>query len=476
MTFKRIIALFFCLCMLMGTAAVFSSCDEEPQSETQAPTEEEKTTEEKTTEESGTEENEISVLRFIEDVEAGELLRASMFQEMRVLSSEVPEGTLEATLSDLAELSSSYTSTPVFAGDYLVGSKISKEKPAENTDWIFTDQNTSDYVIAKRGLGDLHASLQKLIDDNPGKTIYFPDGNYRVSKPLVISGDPQKRVSLRLSQYAVITVVDSNAWEERAPIIHFAKGTSEQSGVSEARSVISGGTIDSKNVATAIKVDASDNILINHIALKNFYIGVHLTGDNIDVDSITGTGNMAVDSTGIVVEGRHNTITNVRMVKITYGIKLTGGENILRNLHLLYIQTKAPFKESVGFWDMSSGNFYDYCYSDQFATGFRLADGTVSVLNGCFAFWYKSESIQWGIHAQGKFESIVYATSVSMGDETADNAYIVVDTEGGNGKLVHPYGGTKENPNPDDDNPEYFKQYAVSNEENKQDAEEGQTS
>ena len=155
------------------------------------------------------------------------------------------------------------------------------------------------------------------------------------------------------------------------------------------------------------------------------------------------------DTIGVLVEGSYNTIQNMRICDIHIGIKLTDSKNILRNLHPLYTpQTQS--NESCSFWDETTeGNFYDYCYSDQFATAFRLADGNASVLNGCFAFWYSDNTTRhWGIHAQGKFNALVRATRVDMCDDgknaiNPDNAYLVVDdtTKSGIGKVIDPVSG-----------------------------------
>lgn len=61
----------------------------------------------------------------------------------------------------------------------------------------------TDYVKANTG-EDLADALQNIIDSNPRKTIYFPDGEYMISKPLCTSSDAKYAVSLNLSNFAVI--------------------------------------------------------------------------------------------------------------------------------------------------------------------------------------------------------------------------------------------------------------------------------
>ncbi len=421
---KKIIATILCICTVISSMMILSSCNKENEEET------------------------ITVLRFIENMEMGKRVTSAKVQEITVSKSEAPEGTLELTADALTD-EVLYTALPVFAGDYVVEGKTTKEKPVVEDDKKpivgITDQNTDDYVIANSGSGDLYENLQKLIDDNPNKTIYFPDGVYNVSKPLVISTSPEKRVSLRLSQYAVIAVYNTTAWTKNAPVIHFGAGETveekDNDGVG-AKAFITGGTIDAKKVATAIKVEGAGNIIIHHMALKNVTTGIHVLTNNVHIDSITGTGNSTYESIGMLIEGSHNKMTNFRMCQIHYGIKLTKGQNIMRNLHPL-ISTMSESSTSIGFWDLSEGNFYDYCYSDQFATAFKLADGNSSVLNGCYAYWWSERgNIHYGIHVEGKFDGVIYGTRIDMcHPDEVDNAYIKVNIDGGDGKIVHPIVG-----------------------------------
>ena len=65
------------------------------------------------------------------------------------------------------------------------------------------------------------------MEENPGSTIYFPDGNYNVKDPIVISTDPAKSVSLRFSNNATLT---SLYWEHEPTdaIIQIVDDTAEQ--------------------------------------------------------------------------------------------------------------------------------------------------------------------------------------------------------------------------------------------------------
>ncbi len=51
----------------------------------------------------------------------------------------------------------------------------------------------TDYVEANTGR-DVSDAIQKVIDDNPMRTIFFPDGEYIIGKPICTSGNPKSAV------------------------------------------------------------------------------------------------------------------------------------------------------------------------------------------------------------------------------------------------------------------------------------------
>ena len=71
----------------------------------------------------------------------------------------------------------------------------------------------TDTVVAD-GKTDVADQIQKLIDDNPNRTIYFPDGVYVLGHPILTPADPKKSVDLQLSNYAVLKAADGWSSEE----------------------------------------------------------------------------------------------------------------------------------------------------------------------------------------------------------------------------------------------------------------------
>ena len=72
-------------------------------------------------------------------------------------------------------------------------------------------------TIPADGKTDVADMLQKLIDDNPKRTIYFPDGVYLLSHPIATPAKPSLSVDLRLSNYAVLKAAPD--WKDPEAIV-----------------------------------------------------------------------------------------------------------------------------------------------------------------------------------------------------------------------------------------------------------------
>ena len=215
---------------------------------------------------------------------------------------------------------------------------------------------------------------------------------------------------------------------------------------------IIGGCIYGSGYASAISVEGGKDTYIYNVSIKSAVLGIHIKkGPNelgatwTNVDNVNITGNDRRDCIGILVEGTYNTFSNMRIASINFGVKCTetGSKNIFRNLHPLGVSMNAS-TTTAGFWDMSDGNVFDICYSDQFAVAFRMSEETKSIYNACFGYWYKGRTgNQYGFYADGDFNSIVRDTRVTLKAEyrsTVDLGYIVVKGDGGEGVVLFPRG------------------------------------
>ena len=205
-----------------------------------------------------------------------------------------------------------------------------------------------------------------------------------------------------------------------------------------------GGIIDGSGIAKGVDIEAGRETYVSDVSMKNVTIGLHIkygtNSGSSDADimnvNIVGTGKK--DCIGVLVEGHDNTFTNMRIGKVNVGVKVTGSANMFRNIHPLYFDSGFGdiYLDSVGFWDVNGNNWYDYCYSDQFATAFRLGKNAVSIFDNCQSFWYTpAGDYQVLFDAEGQFSSVVTNIRVDFKHTAKFKSVLVTDKDGGKGVI-----------------------------------------
>lgn len=445
-TSHRLIAALLIACALLSTL-LLGSCNKE---EAQA---------------SG--EDYVTVVRAVDDISFGNRITNDKLETVTVRADSLPKD----VIIDIDAVRGKFAAINVFAGDYFFASKLSDKQPTvaddDSKDPIKIDPLEQGYVVItsyKKYVekGDYSPAIKKAMEENPRSTIYFPDGTYNFSEPIVISADPAKSVSLKLSNMAILKPLnwtDSSLALIRVGVSE--DGESDTSGVAINNAYIAGnesvsitgGCIYCVGMSRGISVEGGVGTYIYNVAIKASPVGLHIKkGPNalgatyVNVDNVNITGNDSKESIGVLVEGSYNTLSNMRIASINYGVKCTetGSRNIFRNIHpLCSIQTKT----TAGFWDLSDGNTYDVCYSDQFATGFLMETNTKSVYNGCFCYWWTdANDYHVGFASNGQFNSIINSSKVShshAGLET--DAYMLVAEDGGQGVVLYPLVGNRSN-------------------------------
>lgn len=307
----------------------------------------------------------------------------------------------------------------------------------------------TDYIKANTG-EDVSDALQELILNNPHRTIYFPDGEYILAKPICTPAHPERSVSLMLSNYAILRAADG--WDNDEAMVRMG-------GIDPFNSIyipgsnyfFEGGIIDCRGIAKGISIDGGRETRISKVSIKNTVLGLHIKhganngSSDADIDNVNITGNRKVGSVGVFIEGLDNTLTNMRIAAIQTGVLLHSGGNFLRNIHPLggvkqdepeYYANSCAFRETT-----RGGNFYDSCYSDNFAVGFESAPNAKCVYNDCFCYWYSPlGDSQVGFRAKGKFNSMIKNAKVAFNgkSEPQFNAFLQVEEQGGQGVVMFP--------------------------------------
>ena len=255
----------------------------------------------------------------------------------------------------------------------------------------------TDYINIREQT-DVSDAIQKLIDNNPNRTIYFPDGTYILEKPVLTPADPHKSVDLQLSNFAVIKA--SENWSHSEALIRLGASFPANNIYTPGSNYgINGGIIDCSGKAKAISIDGGRETYIRNLNIKNSIVGIHIKhgansgSSDADIHSVNITGTGTTESIGVLIDGYDNTLTNMRIANVFTGIKINSGGNMLRNIHPLFTfktpEARDEYEKSIGFYNVNdTNNWFDYCYSDQFSVAFKSEGGN---FHNCFAWWYSNK-------------------------------------------------------------------------------------
>ena len=290
--------------------------------------------------------------------------------------------------------------------------------------------NVADYITDPQS--DAAPAIQRAIDENPNRVIYFPDGKYTISTPILTPAAPEKSVCLELSNSAVIRPAEG--WDHDEALIRLGgKDPSKTIIVPGSNYYFSGGILDCGGVAKGISIDSGRETVIRNTSIKNAAVGIHIkkgsnnNSSDADIHDVNITGNMSPECVGVLLDGFDNTLTNMRIYRTQIGVLLNSRGNVLRNIHPLYGSPGDElFETGVGFYDKGGSNWFDYCYSDQHATAFVTeADG--SVFHDCFAYWYSNRGKKHtAFRAPGVFNSTVtnFTMGVDKSNATIENVIL----------------------------------------------------
>ena len=305
----------------------------------------------------------------------------------------------------------------------------------------------TDYVKANSGK-DVSDELQKLILGNPNRTIYFPDGEYLLSKPISTPANPIHAVSLELSTFAVLRA--SKDWSSDEAMVRLGAAEPYNSiYIPGSNYYFTGGIVDGNGIANGISIDSGRETCIHHVSIKNTKIGIHIKwgannrSSDADIFNVNIVGNAAHDSIGVWLVGHDNTLTNMRIANVHTGILAESGGNIFRNLHPLYTYNgenalDENFLTSVAFDDRWTDNYYDVCYSDQFCTAFSMTTKSRNIYDKSFIMWYTTKNgVENAFRVNGKFNAIIRNARVNFHGET-QSSLLSVSEDGGSGIIENP--------------------------------------
>jgi len=373
---KRILSVLLCLCMVLGVVFTMASCGDDDSKESKSGETKKDNGAADSNNNVQTEEVEkISVVRVVNNVKKGEKITEEMLEVVDLPITDVPIN----AIVDKTKIVGKYINEPLYKGEFVFAGKLSTKKPAMTEEKAVTE----DYLLltdyASEG-SDVSAALQKLINDNPGRTVYIPDGKYTLSKPIEISADPAKKVSLRLGSYATFTAATNFSGAAMIKL-----GADKVAVTESTSSYIMGGILDANNKTTAILVEGGRDMFISDVVIKRANVGIKIAAGTAYTDvenvNIMGAGESAV---ALDIAGDGNTFTSMRVTNAGTDVKASGANNTFRSIFATYSGTS---NDSKGFYDSSKGNNYDGCTAIDYANGFCMEETTASVYVNCYVRW-----------------------------------------------------------------------------------------
>ena len=292
---------------------------------------------------------------------------------------------------------------------------------------------------------DVSDDLQKIIDENPNRTIYFPDGTYLIGKPICTPADPTKSVDLQLSNYAVIKATDD--WSDEEAMIRLGgKDPFNNIRINGSNYSLTGGIIDGSGVAKGVSIDSGRETAVRRVSIKHVKVGLHIKwgvnsgSSDADISEVHIVGNKAQDSIGVLVEAYDNTFTDMRITGVFTGVDLRVSGNYLRYIHPLYSLDYTDYENACAFRDHSGDNWYNHCYSDQYGTGYRILGNGKSVFDSCRSYWYSPKGKNHtAFRADKAFNCILNNFSAGFKrDEGMNNVFLSVGESGGRGVINNP--------------------------------------
>lgn len=440
----RLLCAFLCLTLICG-AVFMTSCNQEEPSDTDATDEVEQGTEGETTHVLN-ENGKVEVLVFTTDAPKGTKITKKMLETVEMDPDNLPKNIVTET----SKVTGKYTTKDFYKGDYVIAKRVSGTKPLEINDDTIKQEIAkvdsefvvvTDYVKANTG-EDLYDNLQMLINKNPGRTLYFPDGEYVISHSLQTRSEPKDSTSFYFSSGAVLKAAD--AWKNDGDLrALICLGSVEETPVNNIRTpgsnfYVMGGIFDGNGKADGISIDGGRETLIKDVVIVNTRYGIHIKegtnnrSSDSDIDDVTIIGNGLAGSVGITMIGLDNTISNARISNVKTGIQTSGGV-FLNNCT---VENTTSLTGVVGF---SGGEAWvSNCVAINCDTGFSVGSKR-GFYKQCMAIWTRDTGKNCVMFdcGGGKLGCALIGCEAEFFNGTGANLYLRASA-GGKGRVVSP--------------------------------------
>ena len=264
--------------------------------------------------------------------------------------------------------------------------------------------NVREFGAVGDGSADDYAAIQYCVDTFPHHTLYFPDGEYKVSSPITVKIGNEYQVNFLLENNAKI-----GAYGTVAHLMVIGETTGTYNRYSEGNILtVNGGLFDGTNVSGSLiyttnmrKQTRLQNINMINVSTIGIEIGrlpdSSSSSDSM-IENINISGSCADDgSIGMKLEGTDNDINNIRISGCMTAFYIRGGGNKISTVHALASienGTDTEYNKTICF-HLPGGGFNDFVnvYADTFAKAFYLdADGQIINCNNLMVYWYRNSA------------------------------------------------------------------------------------
>ncbi len=349
-----------------------------------------------------------------------------------------------------------YAGEDLFAGDFLYKAQLSSKQNTtpprkDNVLDIATSSRyflvVTDFIKPNTGK-DVYADLQKLINENPGRTLYFPDGEYIISQSLVTRSEGPKSTTFYLSDNAVIKAAEE--WKVvngRNALINLGQIRENGTHVNDSGSVgsyfgVQGGVLDGCNEADGVCIESSRESFVYDICIKNTVKGIIIkkgansNSSDSDIENVEIIGSGISGSVGIDVVGFDNSFSNVKIYNMENGIASSSAGNIYRSIEIYFSEKYPNYDKTIGINQYSNASFFVDCYVENAHTAYRMVTYGGYMLDGLSAGWTYEAEKQTAFAFPGGLGSHITGSRVDFCGKGEVRAFITaVD---GSGKIDNP--------------------------------------
>ncbi|MBQ4603800.1 MAG: hypothetical protein IJB16_04275, partial [Clostridia bacterium] len=179
-----------------------------------------------------------------------------LFGRSNEISADIPVFNANSTHSITEEIEFAVTTAEAAAKNEATASDVGSLGYIVVTEYISADGKT-----------DVADEIQSIIDSNPNRTVYFPDGIYLISKPIFTPADPRKSVDLQFSNYAVIRAADN--FNGEALVRLGGKDAANDTHTPGSNYSLTGGVLDARGITNGVSIDSGRETVIRNVSIKN---------------------------------------------------------------------------------------------------------------------------------------------------------------------------------------------------------------